>query len=139
MQCTDPILEQSLRVLRAHWHPEWGDRNLIDVFNRLLAKNVRPNGTKFAHLDITLDRIRSRKERWSVEQLDALERKNRSDASGVDRDIPVIVVEYEGIRLVDGAHRINRWRDRGETGVHDVNIHTVDGTGKFVELPALDF
>jgi len=38
------ILDQSLECLRPHLHAEWGDRCLLDVFNRLLAKTIKPSG-----------------------------------------------------------------------------------------------
>jgi len=54
----DEILEQSMKCLSAHLHSEWGDRVPLDVFNRLLAKNIRPNGwTPNMHLTFSLNKF----------------------------------------------------------------------------------
>lgn len=135
---SDALLEQSLQCLRAHLHPEWGDRNPLDVFNRLLAKNIRPSGfTINTHLDITADQIRSRRERWTTETLGKLVRGHNSTA-GQDFSCPIVIAEYGGEqRVLDGNHRINRWVGAGDTRMHDVNIHAVSEAGAFVELPAV--
>lgn len=133
----DELLGQTLRCLQAHKHAEWGDREPLDVLNRLLAKNLRPEGwTSNTHLNISPSQIRSRRERWTIEQLGRLKR-GHSDKAGTDFDCPIIVVEYQATQcLLDGNHRINRWLAAGDTRLHDVNIHTIDGVGQFVELPA---
>lgn len=49
----DALLDQTLRWLQPHIHSEWDDREPMDVFNRLLAKNIRPDGwTPNTHLNI---------------------------------------------------------------------------------------
>lgn len=135
---SDALLEESLQCLRAHLHPEWGDRNPLDVFNRLLAKNIRLSGcTTNTHLDITADQIRSRRERWTTETLGKLVRGHNSTA-GQDFGCPIIIAEYGGVqRVLDGNHRINRWVGAGDTRVHDVSIHAVSEAGAFIELPAV--
>ena len=135
---SDALLEESLRCLRAHLRPEWGDRNPLDVFNRLLAKNIRPSGwTTNTHFDITADQIRSRRERWTTETLGKLVRGHNS-TDGQDFSCPIIIAEYGGVqRVLDGNHRINRWVGAGDTRVHDVNIHTLSAAGAFIELPAV--
>jgi hypothetical protein len=136
MASIDPILEETLKCLWAHCHPQRGDRHPIDVFNRLLAKNVRPAGfTKNTHLNITPDQISSRRERWSTADLSQLDRAHTSVA-GEDFDCPVVLVEYRGkVRVIDGNHRINRWVADQDKALHDVNIHRIDTPGEFVELP----
>jgi hypothetical protein len=133
----DLILAQSLRCLLAHNHPEWGDRDAFDVFNRLLAKNIRAEGwTSNTHLNIRGDQIKSRRERWTTQDLGKLTLGHGS-AQGKDFDCPIIVAEFEGKqRLLDGNHRINRWIAAGDQRLHDVNIHTVDGEGQFVVPPS---
>ena len=134
---SDVILEQSLRCLWSHFHRDWGDRYPLDVFNRLLAKNIRPTGwTKNTHMNIEAHQISSRQEQWTTADLAKLPRGHSSSA-GMDVDCPVVVAEYDGVqRLLDGNHRINRWMAAGDTRLHDVNIHTVAGTADFVELPS---
>ena len=134
----DALFDESLRCLQAHLHPEWGDRHPLDVFNRLLAKNVRPStGTRNTHLDIKRDQVSSRREQWITEDLRKLARGHKS-AAGQDFGCPIIIAEYEGVqRVLDGNHRINRWVTAGDPRVHDVNIHTITGFGKFIELPAV--
>lgn len=134
----DTILDQSLMCLVAHRHPEWGDRVLFDVFNRLLAKNIKPSEwTSNTHLDIHPEQISSRQEQWTTEDLAKLLRGHGS-AEGKDFDCPIIVAKYDGKqRLLDGNHRINRWIEVGDTMLHDINIHTIAGIGQFVELPAI--
>ena len=138
VMASDALLEESLRCLRAHLHPKWGDRTPLDVFNRLLAKNIRPSGwTTNTHFDINADQIRSRRERWTTETLGKLVRGHNSTA-GQDFGCPIIIAEYGGVqRVLDGNHRINRWVAAGDTRVHDVNIHTVSEAGAFIELPAV--
>lgn len=132
----DIILDQSLMCLRTHYHPEWGDRNPLDVFNRLLAKNIRPSGwTDNTHLNIQRHQIRSRREQWTTDALRKLTRGHKF-TQGKDFDCPIVVVEYEGAqRVLDGNHRINRWIAAGDTRLHDVNIHTVAGAGQFINPP----
>jgi hypothetical protein len=132
----DALLDQTLECLQAHHHREWGDREPMDVFNRLLAKNVRPDGwTPNTHLNINRGQISSRQEKWGIDKLAQLER-GHSDPTGADFDCPIIVVEYEGRRrLLDGNHRINRWLAAHDPRLHDVNIHKAEGTGQLIELP----
>jgi hypothetical protein len=108
----------------------------MDVFNRLLAKNIRPAGwTSRTHLDIQRHQITSRQERWSTE---ALGRLPRAHPHGRDSDAPIILVEYDGVlRLIDGNHRINHWVVTADARSHRVNIHSVSGTGRFIELTAV--
>ena len=133
----DAIFDQSLKCLSSHFHPEWGDHNLLDVFNRLLAKNIKPAGWTFnTHLDIQRHQITSRHEQWHLEALARLDLGHGSSI-GKDFDCPIIVAEYEGQqRLLDGNHRINRWIEAGDVRVYNVNIHTVLGSAKFIELPS---
>lgn len=133
----DAIFEQTLRCLSAHLHPEWGDRDALDTFNRLLAKHVKPNRwTPNTHLAIQRDQVRSRREQWTTDDLGKLA-PGHPDPRGHDFDCPIIVAEFEGaLRLLDGNHRINRWMARRDLRPHDVNIHTIIGPYDFHELPA---
>lgn len=130
------ILDQSLECLRPHLHAKWGDRCLLDVFNRLLAKNIRPPGwTKNTHADLQHQQITSRKEQWATAALGKLTRGHNSQ-SGDDFGCPIILAEYQGARVLDGNHRINRWVASSDTRTHDVHIHTVAGPVRFIELPS---
>lgn len=114
----------TLAHLRPHLHRKWGDREPIDVFNRLLAKHVRPAGwTPNTHMNIGPARIRSRKERWLIDRLGQLTRGHRGVAGPYTRlGGPIIVVEFEGtVRLLDGSHRINTWVAMNDSGVSRVN------------------
>lgn len=132
------IFEQSLKCLLAHCHPEWGDRTPLDVFSRLLAKNVRPSSwTPNTHLELEPGQVTSRKEQWSTDTLAKLTR-GHSSAAGNDFDCPIVIAEYEGKQWVlDGNHRINRWVLTKDTRLHDVHIHTIAIVGQFVELPPI--
>jgi len=126
----DTILDQSLKCLGPHYNAQWGDRVLVDVFNRLLAKNIKSSGWKpNTHLNIQLQQISSRQERWTTDALAKLIRSH-GYSEGDDFNCPIIVAEYEGKqRLLDGHHRINRWIEVGDTRLHDINIHTIAGIG----------
>jgi hypothetical protein len=132
----DPILRQSLYCLLDHFHPEWGDLKPLDVFNRLLAKNLRPAGaSKTMHTDIRIEQISSRREQWTTAALAGL-RCGHSDPTGVDIPCPIVLAEYDGEqRVLDGNHRINRWKSTGDKRIHDVNIHTIAGIAGLVDLP----
>jgi hypothetical protein len=132
----DVIFDNSLRCLWAHCHPEWGDRLPLDVFNRLLAKNIRNDGwTKNTHLTIQPQQVASRQEQWTTDDLAKLPRGHGS-SKGDDFACPIVIVEYDGAqRLLDGNHRINRWIATGDTRLHAVNIHAISGSGQFVVLP----
>ena len=134
----DAILDQSLACLRWHCHREWGDRNALDIFKRLLAKNIKPNGwTPNTHLDIERHQVSSRREKWPTAALAKLPR-GHGFTNGEDFDCPIVLAEYQGEqRLLDGIHRVNRWIAAGDIGEHDVNIHTIAGLGQFVELPTV--
>ena len=135
MAVNDLIICQSLVCLRLHFHPEWGDRHLLDVLNRLLAKHINPVGwTANTHLNIRLDQVTSRQEKWTVAQLAELKR-GHGGTTGQDVNCPIIIIDYQGERrLLDGNHRINRWIKEGDAQLHTVNIHTIDVIGEFVEL-----
>lgn len=132
------ILATSLQCLTAHLHPEWGDRDALDVFNRLLAKSLRPaNWTPNTHLTFERHQIKSRKEQWTVRSLGKLTRAH-ADPRGNDFPCPIVLAEYDGeTRVLDGNHRINRWVANGDTRLHDVHIHAVEGPAVFVDLPAV--
>ena len=108
----------------------------MDVFNRLLAKDIRPPGwTKNIHADLQRQQITSRREQWATAALEALTRGHNSKA-GDDFGCPIILAEYQGIRVLDGNHCINRWVASSDTRVHDVHIHTVADPVRFVDLPS---
>jgi hypothetical protein len=139
-QSIDPLFDQTLTYLRSHLHPEWGDREPMDVFNRLMAKHIRPGGwTANTHMNIFPHQVRSRREQWGIDRLGQLRRGHPGVANPRTRlDGPIVIVEYEGAaRLLDGNHRINTWVAMGDSALHDVHIHTIDETGQFVELPAV--
>ena len=137
MTTNDPLLDQTLQCLSWHRHREWGDRVPLDVFTRLLAKNIRaPGWTPNTHLELQPQELTSRREVWTAAQLARLRRGHESKA-GDDFNCPIIVAEYQGTqRLLDGNHRNNRWIETGDERTHDVNIHCVTETAAFVELPA---
>ena len=63
----NPLLDVSLHCLMQHCHPEWGDRDGLDVLNRLLAKTFKPpDWTKNTHLTFQRNDIQSRRERWTT-------------------------------------------------------------------------
>ncbi len=134
----DAILYQTLSCLHPHAHPQWGDREPMDVFNRLLAKNIKRNDrADNTHCNIQPSQIRSHREKWAIGELDKLTLWH-SGTGGRDFDCPIIVAEYLGSRLLlDGNHRINRWRENRDARLHDVNIHTVDGIAQFLEIPGV--
>jgi hypothetical protein len=132
---SDALLDETLKCLWAHCHPEWGDRTPLDVFNRLLAKNIRPTGwTSNTHLDLQAYQIVSRREQWSTDDLAKL-RRGHARTSGEDFGCPIVIAEYEGTRLLDGTTRINRWVERRDSRPCIVNIHTVARRCQFIELP----
>ena len=135
---THRLFNESLNCLLPHVHPEWGDRDSLDAFTRLLAKTIRPAGwTPNTHLEIKLDQLTSRRERWTTDALARLAR-GHSATGGKDFDCPIIIAEYDGVQhVLDGNHRINRWVTAGDARVHEVNIHTITGCGYFIELPAV--
>ena len=137
-QSPDPVFKRSLQCLGEHCHPEWGDRTPLDVFNRLLAKNIRPAGwTESTHLNIQPAQVSSRREQWTTGALAALPRGHAS-AVGIDVDCPIVIAEYEGVRrLLDGNHRVNRWVASGDARLHWVHIHVVAASGHVVEHAAI--
>jgi hypothetical protein len=136
---SDPILKETLTALRPHLHPEWGDRDEMDVFNRLVAKQIKPKGwTPNTHMDLRLEQISSRRDQWGVDRLSQLPRSHRGTAGPATRlDGPIVIVEIQGsMRVLDGSHRINTWVARGDSAQHTVHIHALKGTANFFELPA---
>jgi len=121
-----------------HLHPEWGHRDALDVFNRLLAKHIRPaSWTRNTHLTFQRQQISSCREQWTMHALAKLKRAH-PDPGGDDFDCPVILAEYQAeMRVLDGNHRINRWVTNGAIRMHKVHIHAVEGPATFVDLPAV--
>jgi hypothetical protein len=134
----DEILTVSLKCLECHLHPEWGDQNRLDVFNRLLAKYLKQSDhTMNTHTNVREQQIESRKEVWSTDKLGKLKRFHNSEA-GVDVKCPIILAEYMGLYALDGNHRINRWVANKDTRQHPVHIHTITGPIDFTEKPSID-
>lgn len=123
----DDVLEQSLQMLRHHYHPEWGDRSLMDVFNRLLSKNIRQPGWKRTdHMDVRIGQIRSFRDQRSTAELTQFPRTHDRDKP-IKEDCPIIVVVYAGQdRLLDGTTRINYWVNTGNSDLHDLNVHVIE-------------
>ncbi len=123
----DKILDQSLDLLRYHYHPEWDDRSQIDVFNRLLAKNIRAQGWKKTdHMDVKPHQIRSKREKRSTGELARFHRPHGLDDPHCE-DCPLIIAVYNGKeRLLDGHTRINYWLKQRNTEDHDVNVHVIE-------------
>ena len=135
---SNAIFDESLKCMWDHRHPQHGDREPLDVFNRLLAKNIRPSGwTDNTHLNIQPQQISSRREKWTTDALAKLPRGHGFTA-GPHFHCPLVIAEYEGKqRLIDGNHRINRWIEARDSSLHDVNIHRIVGIGELVILPAI--
>jgi len=132
------VLDETLECLKSHLHGKWGDRSPLDVFNRLLAKNIRPPGwTPNTHANITRAQIISRKEQWTTDALGKLTR-GHNNSTGVDVPWPIVLAEYDGLRVLDGNHRINRWVASNDAKSHSVHIHVVLGPIHFVELPSVN-
>ena len=127
----DEILEQSLDLLRYHFWPQHGDRSVMDVFNRLLAKNIKAPGWRPSdHTPFTMLQIRSRRERRTTEELAKFPKAHNRD-DPINKECPIIVAVLDGVeRLLDGHNRINYWQKVGDDGPHDVNVHIID---KFVQ------
>jgi hypothetical protein len=136
----DPILDDTLAHLRAHLHPEWGDRAPVDVFGRLMAKAFGPTGrSRNVHMEMGSMKIRSRTEQWGIEKLRQLTRGHNGVATSPAQLYgPIVLVEYRGrVVVLDGNHRINTWVKLNDPALHAVNIHAVEGTAEFIELPSV--
>ena len=131
----DPLLRESLCCLLMHFHPEWGDCTPLDVFNRLVAKNLGHAGPrKTGHATVHEEQIATRREQWATDKLGTLAR-GHSHRGGVEIACPIVLVEHAGRTMVlDGNHRINCWVGSNDTRVHDVIIHTIPESLSFVEL-----
>ncbi len=99
----------------------------MDVFNRLLAKNIRADGWKEAdHMDIEPHQIRSHRETRSTGEL-ALLPRSHTGCEPLLKDVPIIIAVYEGKeRLLDGTARINLWVREKNTEPHDVYVHVIE-------------
>jgi hypothetical protein len=99
----DAIFNETLHSLSWHQHREWGNATPIDVFNRLLAKNIRPEGwTVHTHLSVQSHQVRSRREGWTTDALSKLQCGHGS-AKGGNFDSPIVVAEFEDTqRVLDG-------------------------------------
>jgi hypothetical protein len=134
----DEILDATLACFNP-WHQQrqWGDRNALDAFCRLLAKNAigRP-WLKNLHLTIQTSQIRSeRVMRTTVDLASAFVPGHRRD-NPENVDAPLIVAVYMGReRLLDGNTRINYWLRNGDNSPHIVHVHHIAGLGELVLLP----
>ena len=136
----DKILDATLACFTPwHQHPKWGDRNALDVFCRLLAKNVvgRPWITNL-HLTIQVSQVRSEIVRRDTLELATAFVPGHERANPGNVDAPLIVAVYMGReRLLDGNTRINHWVSNGENGSYIVHVHHIEGRGELVLLPAV--
>ena len=132
---SDPIPDETFACLAAHLHPEWGDRTPLDVFNRLLAKNLQPPGlTPCTHLDIRCHQIRSSKVWRTTDELARLAEQGHRGAHGRGASQPVVIALYDNQeRLLDGNHRINWWQSLDDHELHEVNLHEVLIAGQFLD------
>lgn len=126
----DEIFAETLRWLRFHIWPALGDTTPLDAFNRLLAKNVRPDGWEPTHrFAVTPEQIESRREYWTTSALARIARAH-DRARPRNTECPIIIAVYDGTeRLLDGNTRINYWVQSGNVERHQVNIHVVVGDG----------
>jgi hypothetical protein len=129
----DLLIRKAFYCLLDHFKPEMGDKVPIDTFNRLLAKNIRPPGWKdVTHTNVTISQISARHERRTTQALAALPR-GHNYTNGVDVECPIVIAEYQGQRLLDGNHRVNRWASANDQRLHEVIILSVDGVVGFKE------
>ena len=114
-------------MLRHYYHPEWGDRSLMDVLNHLLSKNVRqPRWKQTDHMGIRMTQIRSFREQRGTAELAQYPRTHNRDEP-INETCPIIVAVYAGQeRLLDGTTRINYWVKTCNTELHDVNLHVIE-------------
>jgi len=98
----------------------------MDVFNRLLAKNIRAQGWKETdHLDIKPHQIRSHREKRSTDELARFHRPHGLDDPKCE-DFPLIIAVHNGKeRLLDGHTRINYWVKQRNIEDHHVNVHVI--------------
>ena len=74
-----------------------------------LNRLVRERISSRTPADVNENTATIRKERWTLEQLQALERKH-DRTNDKDDNRPLVVVKYgDRILLIDGNHRVNRW------------------------------
>lgn len=122
----DPIFEETLNLLRYHFHPEWGDRTPFDVFTRLLAKGARrPKWKQTDHERVRPSRIASERQTRSTTELGKLVRGHTRDQPW-NEAAPIIIALYRGQELLlDGTTRINKWLREGNDSDHIVNFHVI--------------
>lgn len=133
----DFILDATLMCLDPyHKKPRYGDRNGMDVFCRLLAKNILGiEGLSDLHLMIVPSQIRSERIEYSTSDLLNKFRTAHPRKDPKCTTAPLIVAVYEGReRLLDGNTRLNYWRQRGDNNMHVVHVHRIEGTGELVNL-----
>src|SRR5688572_26755350 len=94
----DDILDATLACF-SPWHqqPKWGDRNPLDTFGRLLAKNVfGRTWLKNLHLLVHPAQIRSERLMRTTVDLAAAFPPGHQRDEPANVDLPVIVAVYAG-------------------------------------------
>ena len=121
------ILAETLEVLRYHVWRDRGDKTSLDVFNRLLAKQINgPDGDPLARMNFSPEQIRSSREQRTTSELAGFPKWHDHDNPN-KTDCPIIVAVFNGTEyLLDGHTRINYWQKIRDEGPHDVNVHIVD-------------
>jgi hypothetical protein len=123
----DAIFEETLDLLRYHFHPELGDRTPFDVFTRLVAKRIRrPKWKSTDHERLRRSHIASERQTRSTKQLSQLVREHTRDRPW-NESAPIIIAFYLGQELLlDGTARINKWMRERNDGDHAVNFHIIE-------------
>lgn len=96
--------------------PKPKDPSANACLNRLVRERI--SGRVPAELNENTATIR--KELWTLEQLESLDRKHVR-MNDVDDNRPLVVVMYGDRKLViDGNHRVNRWLAERSGGLREV-------------------
>lgn len=96
--------------------PKPTDSSPDACLNRLVRERISGR----APAEVNENTATIRKELWTLEQLESLDRKH-DRVNDMDDNRPLVVVKYGDRKLlIDGNHRVNRWLAGRSDSLHEV-------------------
>lgn len=99
------------------WHMHRHDHHPGETLQRLVSKCVS--------VDLSKHRLLFRESKYTLRQLLRIRGQSHEGADPVREDVPLILLSFRGIHVLDGQNRINKWVAQDNQGPHRAIIITL--------------